>query len=281
VTTSFALLAVLAGIAAADDPPLVDPAVETPAAPIVETPTPPADAAPPTPLDLAEQRLDAGAALEAVAMMLREQAVALDRGASEAERTRMSNLLGRAADILAESGDIKAAAVAADASWQIDGRPMRPRVSLLLTRYAESLRDGQPAAARAIAERALAADADNAAARDLAASLAGSDSWETGHLTLGGGVGLAVLSSAAFVYGFDIERETRSSVHTGAEVDALLLRRGVAAGVAWPSAVAAVVATGLGLALIMGHDPGPEAVLPPPFAPLPTLPTETVLLGGR
>ncbi|MDP2344194.1 MAG: hypothetical protein Q8O67_24765 [Deltaproteobacteria bacterium] len=287
MTTSFALVAValrLAGAAIDDAPTPADPAPPSAAvepAPIAAPPVdapPVVDAAPPSALDVAEQRLEAGAAIEAVAMLLREQRVALDRGSSAAERGRMSNLLGRAADVLADGGDIKAAAVAADASWQIDGRPVRPRVALLLTHYAERLRDSDPAAARAIAERALVVDPDNAAARALASSLAGSESWVNGHLTLGGGVGLAVVSSAAFVYGFDVERETRGSIHPAAEVDTLLFRRGIAAGVAWPSAVAAVIATGVGLALIMAHDPGPEPALPSPFAPLP--PNDTAVLGG-
>ena len=240
--------------------PPAGPAADAPdsEAPVPTEPEPtrePVVADPPSALDLAEQKLDEGAALA--------------RGTFAAERTRLSSLLGRAADLLADDGDIKAAAVAADASWQLDGRPLRPRASLLLGRYAESLSDSDPPAARAIAERAILADPDNAAARALATSLTGTDSWDNGHLTLGGGVGLAVLSSAAFVYGFDVERRARGAVHDRAEIDALLLQRGIAAGVGWPAAVGAVVATGLGLALIMSHDPGPVAVLPSPFTALP------------
>ncbi len=239
--------------------------------PVAEAPAPLVVAEPKTvaSLDLAEKQLDEGAALEAVAALLAEQRAPAGGALSDSDRARMSNLLGRAADVLASNGAIKAAAVAADAGWLLEGRPVRPRVSLLLGRYAASVQESEPDVARAIAERALVADPDNSSARTLDASLRGADSWVNGHLTLGGGVGLAVLSSSAFVYGLDVERQARVSVHDTAAVDALLLRRGVAAGVAWPAAVGAVVATGLGLALIMSHDPGPEPLLPSPFVPLP------------
>jgi hypothetical protein len=133
-------------------------------------------------------------------------------------------------------------------------------------------------------------DPHNAAARALEDELTGVDSWTAGHLTLGGGVALAVLSSSAFVFGFDVERQARGGVHDTKALDGLLFERGVAAAVAWPAAAGAVVASGLGLALIMGHDPGPTPALPAPFSPLMTPLTTTTTttttpdaatLGGR
>lgn len=215
---------------------------------------------------VAEQKLSEGAALEAVALLLREGG-SLTPGA--AHRGRLSILLAQAAEVLAASGDIKAAAVAADSCWQLNGRPVHPRTSLLLSHYAASLVDAQPQAARAIAERALVVDPDNRAARDMATALLGTDSFTAGHLTLGAGVGLGVLAASAFVFGLDIERQARGSVHDSAVIDQLLFQRGLAAAVAWPAIVGAVVLVSAGLGLIAIHDPRAPGVLPPPFKELP------------
>lgn len=89
------------------------------------------------------------------------------------------------------------------------------------------------------------------------------DGFVAGHVALGAGTGLAALSTAAFVAGFDIERQLRLAPHDRAVVDVLLLRRAVAAGVAWPAAVLAVAGVGAGVvALVL--DPVRDA---PPEAP--------------
>ena len=221
-----------------------------------------------SPLANAEALLQNGQALPATAHLMRDLKVGADVDPAQA-----ALLLARAAEVLADAGDVKAAAVAADAAWSLDGKVRRPRASLLVTRYALALRESDPAGARALAERAVLQDGDNVEAAALAGSLAGSDTWTLGHLTVAGGLGLGIASLSSFVVGFGIEREIRGSVHETADVDGLLVQRGVAAGVAWPTAVGAVVASGVGLALIMAHHPGEEPVLPGAFAPLPAPPT--------
>lgn len=288
-TTFLLLLAAQTAAPSTDAPTTAAPTTEAPtetAPATMETPTtvepepPPRSLTAATALAQAEERLQNGAALEAAALILRD----VKSGAIAAhDADKAATLLARAADALEQSGDLKAAAVAADAGWALEGTPVRPRVALLVMRYARSIEDSDAAGARALAERALVADPDNTDAAALAAELEGVDSWTTGHLTLGAGVGLALLSSAALVWGLDVERRLKSSVHDTAEVDALLLQRGVAAGVTWPGAVGSVVATGLGLALIMQHHPGPAAVLPSPFAPLPEAaftPDDGAVAGG-
>jgi hypothetical protein len=76
------------------------------------------------------------------------------------------------------------------------------------------------------------------------------DGFVLGHVALGAGAGLAALSTAAFVAGFDVERELRVAPHDRGVVDVLLIRRAVAAGVAWPAAVLAVVGVGVGVGAI-------------------------------
>lgn len=259
MTTTIALVLLLA---AQTEAPAPEPApTETPTETTTELPTPPTL----TPLQQAELLIDQGKAMEATALLLREE-----RAGAVVDRAKAAVLLARAADVLADDGDVKAAAIAADAGWRLEDRPVRPRVSLLLVRYATVLRDHDAAGARALAERALVADPDNAAAKAMLDGLDGVDGWATGHLTVGGGIGLAILSTSAFVYGFDVERQARSGGHSRAEVDNMLVERGVAAAVAWPSAVASVVVSGLGLALIIGHEEPVPSTLPPSFPPLPS-----------
>lgn len=220
----------------------------------------------------AEARLDRGAVTEAVGLLLRH--VRQD-GLDDATRLRAGPLLARAADALAARDERKAAAVAADAAFSLAPTVVaRPALAGHVVAFARVLASYDEAGARALAERALVIDGDNAEARILAAELAGMDTWVSGHLTLGAGVGLWAVSATAFVVGLERERLARSTIHSRAEVDQLLLERTFAAGVAWPAAVGAAVCTGLGLALIFAHDPGPEAVWPHPFPALPTT-TET------
>jgi hypothetical protein len=75
----------------------------------------------------------------------------------------------------------------------------------------------------------------------------GVDGFVVGHSALGVGAACAALSTAAFVAGFDVERQLRIAPHDRGVVDALLVRRAVAAGVAWPAAVLAVVGAGVGV----------------------------------
>jgi hypothetical protein len=71
-----------------------------------------------------------------------------------------------------------------------------------------------------------------------------------GHAALGGGVGLLALSTAAFLFGFDVERQVRQAPNDRGVVDALLVRRGVAAGVAWPAAALATASVVGGLTVL-------------------------------
>jgi hypothetical protein len=66
-------------------------------------------------------------------------------------------------------------------------------------------------------------------------------SFVTGHVALGGGFALAATSTATFLWGFHTERELRSTPHDRGVVDVLLLRRNIAAAVAWPTAVLALI----------------------------------------
>ncbi len=211
----------------------------------------------------AEILIGSGRALEATALLVKE-----DRAGTLHDPARAAVILARAADALADSGDIKAAAVAADAGWRLGGQQPSPQLSHHVVRYARVVAENDAAAGRALAERALAIDADNADAKAMLAGLDGLDTWTTGHLTLFGGVGLAALSAGAFVYGFDVERQARGGTHDTAELDGLLIQRGVAAGVAWPAAVAAVVAGGFGLALIIQHEEAVPSTLPASFPPV-------------
>jgi hypothetical protein len=88
------------------------------------------------------------------------------------------------------------------------------------------------------------------------------DGFVVGHLALAAGAGLAALSTTAFVAGFEVERELRAAPHDRGVVDAMLLRRGIAAGVAWPAAALAVAGVGVGvvtLALVPERDEPTEA----------------------
>jgi hypothetical protein len=93
---------------------------------------------------------------------------------------------------------------------------------------------------------AAAADVDdhrNLGARQSAAFVGG-------HVALGAGIGLAALSTTTFLAGFAVERELRRTPHDRVVVDALLLRRAVAAGIAWPTAALASGAVVTGIALL-------------------------------
>ncbi|MBM4280659.1 MAG: hypothetical protein FJ137_07815 [Deltaproteobacteria bacterium] len=71
-----------------------------------------------------------------------------------------------------------------------------------------------------------------------------------GHAALGGGVGLLALSTAAFLFGFEVERQLRQAPNDRGVVDALLVRRGIAAGVAWPAAALAAAGVVGGLTIL-------------------------------
>jgi hypothetical protein len=215
----------------------------------------------------AEGRLDAGATTEAVGVLLAHVRAG---ELAVADRPRAAALFARAADLLAATDERKAAAVAGDAAAALDSA-WNARSAGHLAAHAARLVASEPAAARGLAERALALHPETPAAVDVVADVAGTDTWVNGHLTLGAGVAMATLSATAFVVGFDIERQARGGIHTRDELDVLLLRRGIAAGVAWPMLVGAAVASAAGVALIVAHEPGPEGVLPSPF---PTLPDE-------
>jgi hypothetical protein len=71
-----------------------------------------------------------------------------------------------------------------------------------------------------------------------------------GVAALGGGALFGVTSLVAFTAGLDAERELRAARHTRAEANDIMLRRGVAAWVAWPSALLAAAGTGAGVLLL-------------------------------
>lgn len=223
-------------------------------------------------LDEAVARLERGEAREAVGVLLSH----VRRGdLDDADRARAATVFFAAAAALdsGDSEDDKAAAVAADAAATLAGTPeYRARAAAFLVRYAHNIVDDDSAGALALARRARAFDDDNADARALESSLVGQDTWTVGHATLFGSVGLLALSATAFVVGLEQERQLRSAPHRQAEVDVLLLRRAVAAGVAWPTLAAGVGGLGLGTALVVSHDPGPafgdDVALPQPFPPI-------------
>jgi len=187
-----------------------------------------------------------------------------------AERSCAAAVFARAADLLADVDERKAAAVAGDAAAALDPA-WNAKAAEHLAAHATRLVSSEPAAARGLAERALALHPETPQAVAVMADVAGTDTWVDGHLTLGAGVVMATASATAFVVGFDLERQARSAIHTREELDVLLLRRGLTAGIAWPMLVGAAVATAAGVALIVAHDPGPEAALPSPFPTLPDL----------
>jgi hypothetical protein len=230
----------------------------------------PSDAGPTTSqtiLDEAVSRLERGEAREAVGLLLSH----VRRGdLADADTRRAADVFFAAAAAL-DSGDRednKAAAVAADAAATLAPTPEhRVRAAALLARYADSVADDDGGSALGLARRALDFDGENAEARALEKELAGTDTWVTGHLTLLGAVGLLATSATAFVLGLEQERQLRSTPHRRAEVDVFLQRRAAAAIVAWPTLIAGVSGVGIGTAMVVTHDPGPDAVLPQPFPP--------------
>jgi hypothetical protein len=76
-------------------------------------------------------------------------------------------------------------------------------------------------------------------------------SWRTeGHLLLGAGILLGVASLVSFNAGFEAERVLQSQRHDRAAADALMLRRGVAAGFAWPMLVLSAASSAGGVTLL-------------------------------
>jgi hypothetical protein len=73
------------------------------------------------------------------------------------------------------------------------------------------------------------------------------------------GGGLLAVSAAAFTFGLDAERELQSEPHTRAEVDSLLLQRGVFAAVGWPSLALGVVGLGAGVTMLVLDDSTEDA----------------------
>jgi hypothetical protein len=69
-------------------------------------------------------------------------------------------------------------------------------------------------------------------------------------LIVGGGVGLGIVSTTAFVVGLDKERELRAAPHDEKAADDILNQRTAAAWVAWPSALLSVGAMAWGGALL-------------------------------
>lgn len=86
--------------------------------------------------------------------------------------------------------------------------------------------------------------------------------FAAGHGALGGGIGLAALSTSAFLVGFDSERELRRTPHDRAIVDVLLLRRAVAGAVAWSTATLAVAAIAGGGIVLALDDALPDTEVP-------------------
>jgi hypothetical protein len=99
-----------------------------------------------------------------------------------------------------------------------------------------------PSSSTAASSAAPAGLAPEAPARDPA--------WVAGHAALGIGAGLAAASTAAFLAGFDVERTLRQAPRDRAAIDALLVQRAVAAGVAWTTATLAAAGVGAGAVLL-------------------------------
>jgi hypothetical protein len=215
-------------------------------------------------VDDADARLGRGQPTVAVGLLLRH---ARQGELAAGERRRAAAVLAKAADALAGAGEVKGAAVAADAAFTLDPEgSQRPTLARHVLAYARAIVDDDEAGARALAERAVAIDSDYGEAVAFASGLAGTDSWISGHLTLGAGLGLWITSVTGLVVAADRERLLRSG---GDDVDAL--ERDVATGVMWGAAAAAAVTSGIGLALIFAHDPGPDPVWPHPFPALPSM----------
>ena len=217
-------------------------------------------------VDDADARLGRGQPTEAVGLLLRH---ARHGELAPHDRQRAAVVLAKAADALAGAGEVKGAAVAADAAFTLD--PVggdRPILARRVLAYARAIVEDDEAGARALAERAVAIDSSDGEAVAFAADLAGTDSWISGHLTLGAGLGLWITSVTGLVVAADRERLLRSG---GDDVDAL--ERDVATGVMWGAAGAAAVTSGIGLALILSHDPGTDPVWPHPFPALPSMTT--------
>lgn len=222
-------------------------------------------------VDDADARLERGQATEAVGLLLRH---ARHGDLGPGDRRRAAVILARAADRLAAAGETKGAAVAADGAFTLDPTAGdRRTLARHVLAWATALVDDDDAGARALAERALAIDGELSEARALAEALAGTDSWVSGHLTLGAGVGLWITAVTGFVVAADRDRLSRSA--GAADVDDLVFERDIAAGVMWGAAAAAAVTSGIGLALIVAHDPGPDPVWPHPFPAVPSHPDRT------
>ncbi len=218
------------------------------------------------PLDDAAARVqkgDATEALEAVGEII-SHARHKDFPASALPRAR--GLLIQAAQTLSAAGELKGAAVAADAAVALGADDATKKLAAAhLTTYADVLADDDEAAARGLVERAVSFDATNTDAIALRDELQGKDTWQVGHVTLLGGVGLAAITAATFISGLDIEREARVGNHSRAELDVLLAQRTAAGVIAWVAAASSAIALGAGLALIMAHDPGAPPTIPLPF----------------
>jgi hypothetical protein len=219
-------------------------------------------------VDDAEARLGRGQATEAVGLLVRH---ARHGDLNPGDRRRAALILARAADVLAAASELKGAAVAADGAFTLDpAAGDRATLARHVLAWATVLADDDDdPGARALAERAVAIDGDLVDAANLAARLAGTDSWTSGHLTLGAGVGLWITSVTGFVVAADRERLIRSAP-ADVDVAGLAFERDVASGVMWTAAAAAAVTSGIGLALIVAHDPGPAPVWPHPFPAIPT-----------
>jgi hypothetical protein len=95
---------------------------------------------------------------------------------------------------------------------------------------------------------ALATPAEDTRDADVVETV--DDNWTEGHLLLGAGVFLGISSLTSFTVGWEAERVLLSERHTREDADALMLRRGLAAWVAWPTAVLSVASLAAGGTLL-------------------------------
>ena len=225
--------------------------------------TPPESTPSPDVLQEAENHVMNGEPLAAAGLLLRHL-----RGGAILDRARAATVLVRAADELHMRGDIKAAAVAADAAWILTNRAPYPKGAELLLAYARVLEATSPPEARGVAERARRLDPSSTEASNFARRLSGVETWAAGHGLALTGLFLSALSAGAFVQGLDVERELRGERHPTADSDGLLAVRTVAAWVAWPAAILGASAVVGGVTLVVVDDPGPAPRLPPLFPAL-------------
>ena len=84
------------------------------------------------------------------------------------------------------------------------------------------------------------------------------DTWQPGRsdglVALGAGLGLGVVSLAAFQAGFEAERRLRAGEARGDDAEAALTQRAVAAWVAWPAAVLSVAGVGAATWVLTGVE---------------------------